>query len=195
MAVRRWHGRDVRAIDGSALRLLGTPDAIAMFGQMFPTHSSRDPGADFTELRSPISLFNHRDSSQTAAWWFKRTGVAAPKLRYSAGMSQPQEAEPLHIVVSRAAKVPLATQIHAALRDAIRDGRLAGGARLPSWRDLATQLGVSRGTVREAYERLTARFESHGGGRRFRFGWARRCSIMRMAARVTMASETSGSSS
>jgi GntR family transcriptional regulator / MocR family aminotransferase len=145
----------VRAIDGSALRLLGTPDAIAMFGQMFPTHSSRDPGADFTELRSPISLFNHRDSSQTAAWWFKRTGVAAPKLRYSAGMSQPQEAEPLHIVVSRAAKVPLATQIHAALRDAIRDGRLAGGARLPSWRDLATQLGVSRGTVREAYERLS----------------------------------------
>lgn len=62
--------------------------------------------------------------------------------------------EPFQISVSRAAKVPLATQIHAALRDAIRDGRLAGGARLPSWRDLATQLGVSRGTVREAYERL-----------------------------------------
>jgi hypothetical protein len=44
-------------------------------------------------------------------------------------------------------------------------------------------------------QHLTARFESQGGGRRFRFGWARRCSIMRMAARVTMASETSGSSS
>ena len=37
---------------------------------------------------------------------------------------------------------------------AILDGRLAPGARLPSWRDLAAQLGVARGTVREAYERL-----------------------------------------
>lgn len=66
----------------------------------------------------------------------------------------PESLEPLHLAVSRTAKIPLAAQIHAALRDAIRDGRLAGGARLPSWRDLATQLGVSRGTVREAYERL-----------------------------------------
>src|SRR6266436_5824182 len=30
------------------------------------------------------------------------------------------------------------------------------GARLPSWQDLAAQLGVSRGTVRVAYERLIA---------------------------------------
>ncbi len=62
--------------------------------------------------------------------------------------------EPLDIALSRTAKVPLSAQIHAALRDAIREGRLAGGARLPSWRDLAAQLGVSRGTVRDAYERL-----------------------------------------
>ena len=41
-----------------------------------------------------------------------------------------------------------------AIRDAIETGRLASGARLPSWRDLAAQLGVSRGTVRVAYERL-----------------------------------------
>lgn len=62
--------------------------------------------------------------------------------------------ETLDIALSRTAKVPLSAQIHAALRDAIREGRLAGGARLPSWRDLAVQLGVSRGTVRDAYERL-----------------------------------------
>ena len=35
-----------------------------------------------------------------------------------------------------------------------RDGAARLGARLPSWRDLAAQLGVSRGTVRVAYERL-----------------------------------------
>lgn len=37
---------------------------------------------------------------------------------------------------------------------AIREGRLQVGARLPSWGDLAAQLGVARGTVREAYQRL-----------------------------------------
>jgi GntR family transcriptional regulator / MocR family aminotransferase len=49
---------------------------------------------------------------------------------------------------------PLAAQIYRAIREAIETGRLASGARLPSWRDLAAQLGVSRGTVRVAYERL-----------------------------------------
>lgn len=63
-------------------------------------------------------------------------------------------APPLRIAVDRAAKASLATQIHGALRDAIADGRLAPEARLPSWRDLAAQLGVARGTVRAAYERL-----------------------------------------
>jgi GntR family transcriptional regulator/MocR family aminotransferase len=48
----------------------------------------------------------------------------------------------------------LAAQIYGAIRDAIETGRLTSGARLPSWRDLAAQLGVSRGTVRVAYERL-----------------------------------------
>ena len=33
---------------------------------------------------------------------------------------------------------------------------LAPGARLPSWLDLAAQLGVARGTVRSAYEKLSA---------------------------------------
>ena len=42
---------------------------------------------------------------------------------------------------------------------------------------------------------LTARFESYGAGSRLRLGWARRWSIRRIAARVTSASETSGSAS
>jgi GntR family transcriptional regulator/MocR family aminotransferase len=59
---------------------------------------------------------------------------------------------PIHL--DRVGKTPLAAQIYGAIRDAIAAGRLASGARLPSWRDLAAQLGVSRGTVRVAYERL-----------------------------------------
>lgn len=43
-----------------------------------------------------------------------------------------------------------------ALREAVRTGRLTAGTRLPSSRDLAADLGVSRGLVTEAYEQLTA---------------------------------------
>jgi GntR family transcriptional regulator/MocR family aminotransferase len=46
--------------------------------------------------------------------------------------------------------------VEAALRRAIRDGQLAPGVRLPSSRDLATQLDVARGTVTAAYGQLTA---------------------------------------
>jgi GntR family transcriptional regulator/MocR family aminotransferase len=47
-------------------------------------------------------------------------------------------------------------QITVALRDAIAQGRLAPGTRLPSTRDLAADLAVSRGLVVAAYEQLTA---------------------------------------
>ncbi|MFE4457104.1 PLP-dependent aminotransferase family protein [Nocardia tengchongensis] len=43
-----------------------------------------------------------------------------------------------------------------ALRDAIRDGRLHAGTRLPSTRTLAMELGLSRGTVSAAYDQLIA---------------------------------------
>ncbi|MEU4277445.1 PLP-dependent aminotransferase family protein [Streptomyces tanashiensis] len=43
-----------------------------------------------------------------------------------------------------------------ALRGAVRSGRLPAGTRLPSTRELAADLGVSRGLVTEAYEQLTA---------------------------------------
>ncbi|MFL5255450.1 MAG: PLP-dependent aminotransferase family protein, partial [Rhodopila sp.] len=60
----------------------------------------------------------------------------------------------LPIDIDRAGRTPLAAQIYRTIREAIETGQLASGTRLPSWRDLAAQLGVSRGTVRVAYERL-----------------------------------------
>jgi GntR family transcriptional regulator/MocR family aminotransferase len=60
----------------------------------------------------------------------------------------------LPIAIDRTAKTSLATQIYLAVRDAIETGRLDPGDKLPSWSDLAAQLGVSRGTVRVAYQRL-----------------------------------------
>ncbi|MET8682561.1 PLP-dependent aminotransferase family protein, partial [Streptomyces sp. NPDC004647] len=46
--------------------------------------------------------------------------------------------------------------LQSALRDAVRSGRLPAGTRLPSSRDLAADLKVSRGLVTDAYEQLTA---------------------------------------
>lgn len=65
-------------------------------------------------------------------------------------------AKPLRLELDRSAKTPLAEQIHRGIRAAIERGVLAPGARLPSWQDLAAQLGVARGTVRVAYERLAS---------------------------------------
>ena len=56
--------------------------------------------------------------------------------------------------LDRCAKTPLAEQISKGIISAIDSGVLLPGARLPSWLDLAAQLGVARGTVRSAYEKL-----------------------------------------
>ncbi|BBU29861.1 GntR family transcriptional regulator [Burkholderia sp. THE68] len=50
----------------------------------------------------------------------------------------------------------LTGQIYGQLRAGIIEGRLAANARLPSTRDLAVQLGVSRKTTLEVFERLIA---------------------------------------
>ncbi|CAM5275236.1 MocR-like pyridoxine biosynthesis transcription factor PdxR [Leifsonia shinshuensis] len=47
-------------------------------------------------------------------------------------------------------------RVYRELRDAVLDGRLRRGERLPATRELAASLGVSRSTVSTAYERLTA---------------------------------------
>ena len=47
-------------------------------------------------------------------------------------------------------------RIYRAVREAVLDGRLEPGARVPASRDLAVQLGVARGTVTTAYDRLIA---------------------------------------
>jgi len=62
----------------------------------------------------------------------------------------------LAVAVDRSADVPLGQQVQDALRTAIRTRRLRPGERLPSTRQLADQLGVSRGLVVSAYEQLLA---------------------------------------
>lgn len=66
----------------------------------------------------------------------------------------PRMDSPFELHVDRTTKTPLAEQIRSGIAQAIGKGVLMPGARLPSWRDLSAQLGVARGTVRAAYERL-----------------------------------------
>lgn len=60
------------------------------------------------------------------------------------------------ITLDPVSRLPLYRQLYNALRSAILAGRLAAGARLPSTRALATELGVSRNTVVNAFEQLAA---------------------------------------
>jgi GntR family transcriptional regulator/MocR family aminotransferase len=59
----------------------------------------------------------------------------------------------LHVDLDRG---DLRRSLQNVLRDAVRDGRLPAGLRLPSTRTLAADLGVARGTVTSAYEQLVA---------------------------------------
>jgi GntR family transcriptional regulator/MocR family aminotransferase len=62
----------------------------------------------------------------------------------------------LLVRLDRSAAEPLRTQLEASLREAIRGGRLRAGERLPSSRELAHDLGVSRGMVQDCYSQLLA---------------------------------------
>lgn len=60
------------------------------------------------------------------------------------------------IALDGSAEAPLYRQLYDALREAILNGRLHPGGRLPSSRMLAGELGIGRNTVLAAYEQLTA---------------------------------------
>lgn len=60
------------------------------------------------------------------------------------------------VELERGIDLPLHEQVERSIREHIQAGRLAAGARLPSSRALAEELGISRGVVTEAYTQLSA---------------------------------------
>ncbi|WP_329056351.1 PLP-dependent aminotransferase family protein [Amycolatopsis sp. NBC_01488] len=62
----------------------------------------------------------------------------------------------LLVTIDRESGAGLRSQLEDQLRDAIRAGRLAGGERLPSSRELGRALGLSRGLVQDCYAQLQA---------------------------------------
>ncbi len=71
--------------------------------------------------------------------------------------SSPPALAALHLTqATRVAGVPTYRALYERIRDGILSGKLAPSTRLPSTRALASELGVARGTVEAAYERLVA---------------------------------------
>ncbi|MET7766904.1 PLP-dependent aminotransferase family protein [Streptomyces sp. NPDC005393] len=62
----------------------------------------------------------------------------------------------LALTVDRESRLPLAVQVRNALRGLVENGTLWPGTRIPSSRQLALDIGVSRSVVVEAYEQLSA---------------------------------------
>ena len=71
----------------------------------------------------------------------------------------------LPLRLDRSSGPSLRAQLETGLREVIRGGRLQGGERLPSSRELARELGVSRGLVQECYSQLISEgyLTSQGG--------------------------------
>src|SRR6266568_5784057 len=72
--------------------------------------------------------------------------------------SRPLFTAPLHnmITLERDNGLPLYRQICQRLREAILSGELAEGTRLPTERALASELGVNRTTVMNAYNEIAS---------------------------------------
>src|SRR5712691_12488654 len=74
---------------------------------------------------------------------------------------------PIHtlIVLDRSSGMPLYRQICQRLREGILSGELSEGTRLPTERALASELGVNRTTVMNAYNELASEglIEGHVG--------------------------------
>src|SRR5687768_13361954 len=93
-------------------------------------------------------------SSGVMGRWVRSTGSDTS----SSFSALDETSQPIDVLlaVSRDAPAKLGAQIEDQLRRAIRGGVLRPGMRVPSTRDLARQLGVSRRIAVEAYSQLAA---------------------------------------
>ena len=81
--------------------------------------------------------------------------------------------------IERDSEVPYYQQLSGVLEDRVRSGAIANNARLPSESALCREFGVSRATVRQAFQHLEAQGLVHrvmnrgvfAGGRDLRGGW------------------------
>ncbi|WP_323385043.1 winged helix-turn-helix domain-containing protein, partial [Streptomyces calidiresistens] len=94
------------------------------------------------------------------------TGVPGAPTQAAPTPATTRGADFLHLDRREAPVGGLADWLTHRLREAVADGRLPVGSRLPAGRTLAAELGVSRGVVTEAYRRLGEDGHLAGNGRR-----------------------------
>lgn len=73
----------------------------------------------------------------------------------------------IHINFNREDKLSLSRQIYHSIKESILSGKIAGGTKLPSSRELSGELHVARNVVIEAYEQLIAEgyvYSKNGSG-------------------------------
>ena len=105
------------------------------------------------------------------------------------GLDGPVTGPELLVELDRSGDLPLHEQLERALRENIRRGRLPAGTRLPSTRGLATELGISRGVVTEAYGQLSAEgYLETRQGAAVRVARAARAAVPRAPARSLLPS-------
>jgi DNA-binding transcriptional regulator YhcF (GntR family) len=75
----------------------------------------------------------------------------------------------MHLAVDPGSRTPPYEQLRSQVVDAVRTGRLAAGAKLPTVRALADELGIAVNTVARAYKELEADGIVEGRGRRGTF--------------------------
>lgn len=92
----------------------------------------------------------------TGPFWTFRDTVSASSTAIIGMVKRAGGALLLSVHLDHASKRPVSTQLYVHLRDLILSGGFASGERLPASRMLARDLGVSRTTVIEAFDRLTA---------------------------------------
>jgi DNA-binding transcriptional regulator YhcF (GntR family) len=70
----------------------------------------------------------------------------------------------VQFTVDPASPVALNVQLHTQIQDAVKDGTLAAGSKLPTVRALATELGVAPYTIARVYRQLEdlGVLETHG---------------------------------
>src|SRR5262252_7351981 len=71
-----------------------------------------------------------------------------------------------HAARSSRRSIPVYREVYLRIRSEILSGRLAAGARLPSSRTLATELGIARGTVVTAFQMLAGEGYTSSAGAR-----------------------------
>ena len=114
-------------------------------------------------LREPCRLFRFTASlfrRYDLEWYNKRANYCTDQLGQFSRGGRTMRAENLIVTLEGSAQAerngPRHRQVFTQVRDAIRDGALRSGDRLPPTRDLALTLGLARNTVARAYDDLLA---------------------------------------